>query len=231
MCLAFTGAAVFGGFRLIDSPTCQVFGELVSRVETTRPVVALTFDDGPTDEGVEAILPVLAESRVHATFFVTGRALETRIDLGRRLVTAGHELGNHSYSHSRMIFIAPSTVASEVERTDTLIRDAGYTGPIRFRPPYGKKLVELPWYLRQTGRVSVTWDVAPDSDPTLAADADKMATEVVRRVRPGSIVLMHVMHPTGEASRRAVPAIVDGLERRGFDFVTVSELLAIRERP
>src|SRR6185369_11972081 len=101
-----------------------------------RKVVALTFDDGPIEERVDAVLPVLAASGVRATFFVTGAALAERMDLGRRLVAGGHELGNHSYSHMRMVFIRSSTVAREIESTDALIREAGHRGQIHFRPPY-----------------------------------------------------------------------------------------------
>ena len=86
---------------------------------------------------------------------------------GRKIVAAGHEVGNHSYSHVRMLLVTPSFVQQEIEKTDRLIRAAGYDREINFRPPYGKKLFALPWYLSKTGRKTITWDVEPDSNPKI----------------------------------------------------------------
>jgi peptidoglycan/xylan/chitin deacetylase (PgdA/CDA1 family) len=128
-----------------------------------------------------------------------------------------------------MILVTPSFVAREVERTDELIRAAGYQGEIYFRPPYAKKLFALPYYLSRTGRTSVTWDVEPDSYPEIAADADKIAAHVLAQTRPGSIIILHVMYPSRRASLQAVPQIVAGLKAQGYSFKTVSELLAAAE--
>lgn len=128
-----------------------------------------------------------------------------------------------------MVFVTPSFVEREVERTDKLIRDAGHQGEIYFRPPYGKKLFTLPYYLARTGRESVTWDVDPDSYPEVAADSDRIAEYVLSRARPGSIIILHVMYRSRGESLRAVKKIVEGLKARGYSFKTVSELLAMEE--
>jgi chitin deacetylase len=211
------------------STTFQFFGEIVPRVETTRKAVALTFDDGPTPGATAQILAVLEEQHVRATFFVTGAELEKNMAEGRRLVDAGHELGNHSYSHVRMILVSPSFVRREVERTDELIREAGQRGEILFRPPYGKKLFALPYFLSRTGRKTVTWDVEPDSYPEVAADSDKIVAHVLERARPGSIILLHVMYPSRAESLKAVPKVVEALRAQGYSFETVSELLSAAE--
>lgn len=85
-----------GLYYLMNSRSHQMFGELVAHVQTRELMTALTFDDGPTRESVESLLPVLAAYHAHATFFVEGGALERDIGLGRELVAAGHELANHS---------------------------------------------------------------------------------------------------------------------------------------
>jgi len=212
-------------WRLINSRSFQLFGEIVPRVETSERVVALTFDDGPTPEATDQVLSVLRERGVKATFFVIGGALEQHPELGQRIAQEGHELGNHSYSHERMIFKTPSFIRQEIERTDQLIRNTGYQGPIQFRPPYGKKFVLLPYYLSKLHRKSIMWDIEPDSDRSVAQHADKIVAYVLSEARPGSIILLHVMYKSGAPSLNAVSGIIDGLSQRGYKFKTVSELL------
>jgi len=218
------GAAAL--FQLSKSRTFQFFGRIVPRVETSRKVVALTFDDGPTRDRTPEVLRLLREKNVRATFFVTGGELEQNMDAGREIVAAGHELGNHSYSHERMLLVTPSYVRREVERTDELIRAAGFTGEIYFRPPYGKKLFALPLYLSRHNRTTITWDVEPDSALPADADAAAITRHVLERTRPGSIVLLHAMYPSRAETLKAVPLIIEGLTREGYRLVTVSELLA-----
>lgn len=226
LALAILLAALFGLWRVSDLRGWQAFGTIVPRVEVREKVVALTFDDGPTAAGADSILPLLDSLGVRATFFVNGSALAERPDVGRRFVAAGHELGNHTWSHPRMLLKSQAAIRREVERTDSMIRVVGHAGPIHFRPPYGKKLVGLPWYLHRTGRTTVTWDVEPESVPEIDGNAERIAAHVLERARPGSIVLLHVMFRNRADSRRAVPAIVHGLRTRGYRFVTVSELMA-----
>jgi len=218
------------GLRQVSrSRTFQFFGEIIPRVDTSQKIVALTFDDGPTPEATDQILAILSEMNVRATFFVTGAELEQNLEQGKKLVAAGHQLGNHSYSHVRMFFVTPSFVKQEIESTDKLIRETGYQGDIHFRPPYGKKLFTLPYYLWKHRRKSITWDVEPDSYPEIAADANKIVEHVLANVRPGSIIILHVMYPNRRESMKSVKMIVEGLRAEGYAFKTVSELLAARD--
>jgi peptidoglycan/xylan/chitin deacetylase (PgdA/CDA1 family) len=137
-------AASWGAWALSSSRHWQLFGKLVTRVETADSVVALTFDDGPVSRYTDSVLAVLADSNVRATFFVVGLGLAGNPEIGRRIVTAGHELGNHSYSHQRMLLKSPGFIRDEIDRTDSLIRVTGQTTAVRFRPPYGKRLVVRP---------------------------------------------------------------------------------------
>ncbi|MFE0020925.1 polysaccharide deacetylase family protein [Amycolatopsis sp. NPDC059021] len=208
------------------SRTFQFFGDIASRADTAEPVVALTFDDGPDPAGTEAILDVLRQRQVPATFFLIGRDLAAHPELGRAIAAAGHEIGNHSFSHERMIGVTPGWVADEVEATDALIRATGYQGAIHFRPPNGKKLFALPHYLAEHGRTTVTWDVEPDSAGT--PGTDRIVEDTVAQARPGSIILLHAMYPGRDATRRAIGPIIDRLKQRGLRFVTVTQLLAVR---
>jgi peptidoglycan/xylan/chitin deacetylase (PgdA/CDA1 family) len=201
-------------------------GEIVPCVETSAPLVALTFDDGPTARYTEEVLAILREEGVKATFFTVGEALERNPAECQKIVADGHELGNHSTSHQRLVFRPYSFIQKEIEQTDQLIRLCGYEGQIQFRPPYGKQLVLLPYYLNRTGRKSIFWDVGPESDRDVAADSDKIVEHVLENTRPGSIILLHVMYESRAASRQALPRIIQGLQAKGYHFVTVSELLA-----
>ena len=209
----------------VRSNSVQLFGGIVSRVEITKPLVALTFDDGPTPDVLDEILEMLASREVRATFFVNGSRLAALPESGHRLVAAGHELGNHSWSHERMVLRSAHFVRREVEDTDALIRSAGQSGEIYFRPPYGHKFVMLPWYLWRTGRTTVMWDIEPDSYPDVASSASSIVAHVGERVRPGSIILLHIWFPANRASLSAVPGLIDEVGKKGFRFVTVSELL------
>jgi peptidoglycan/xylan/chitin deacetylase (PgdA/CDA1 family) len=215
-----------GAWMLMRSRTIQIFGQIVANVDTSEPVVALTFDDGPTAEYTDQVLFFLGEEGVRATFFVTGRELEENPDAGRRIVAAGHELGNHSYSHKRMVLRPYCQIRQEIEKTDLLIRASGYQGEIHFRSPFGKKLLLLPYYLGRTGRKNIFWDVEPESYPEIASDAGRIVEHVLEKTEPGSIILLHVMYGGRAESREALPGIIEGLRARGTHFVTVSELLA-----
>lgn len=219
--------ALAGVRQLARSRSTQLFGRLVARVDVAEPVLALTFDDGPTLTTLDEILETLAARNVRATFFVNGKELAAEPGAGQRLVAAGHELGNHTYSHQRMIFKSPKFVREEVERTDALIRAAGHKGEIYFRPPFGWKLVGLPWFLQTTGRTSVTWDLEPDSFPEVAASPASIVVHVVERARPGSIILLHIWHQSRRTSLTAVPMVIDALSAKGYRFVTVGDLLAM----
>jgi peptidoglycan/xylan/chitin deacetylase (PgdA/CDA1 family) len=210
-------------WNVSSSRTFQFFGELVSRVETNEKVVALTFDDGPHPAGGQYVLDALAAEQVHATFFLMGRDLETYPDLGRKIAAAGHEIGNHTYHHRRMVGVLPSTVAKEVEDTDARIRATGYQGDIHFRPPNGKKLFALPHYLSERSRKTIMWDVEPDSAGTPAAQ--QIEQDVLSQAKPGSIILLHPMYAGRDQTRLALKPIITGLKERGFRFVTVSALL------
>jgi peptidoglycan-N-acetylglucosamine deacetylase len=216
---------LYSTYKLMNARGFQVLGKIVPRVSTSRPVVALTFDDGPMPPYTSKLLSVLREKNVKATFFIVGQNLEKFPSLGDDVVRQGHELGNHSYSHQRMIFKSYDFIQSEIERTDQLIRRAGYTGGIHFRSPYGKKLFLLPLYLSRVEKKNLFFDIEPDS--TVTANADRIVEQVLAQTKPGSIILLHAENKNRLESFKAVAGIIDGLKQKGYDFVTVSELLAV----
>ena len=108
--LLFTGI-----YKLMNARTFQLIGGLTSQVETDQKVVALTFDDGPT-KNVEAVLSLLELYHVKATFFLIGNEIEKNPEEAKKIVQAGHQVGNHSYSHQRMILKSPTFIKEEIEK-------------------------------------------------------------------------------------------------------------------
>lgn len=211
-------------FEVSKSRNFQFFGSLVNKAETEDKVAALTFDDGPgvnTDE----ILTILREEDVKATFYLTGKEIEHLMEDAKKIVREEHEIGNHSYSHSRMVLKSPTFIKEEIEKTDDLIRQTGYEGEIHFRPPYGKKLFLLPYYLSKQERKTVLWNIEPESFPDIEGDADKITEYVAENIEPGSIILLHVMYESREESLKSVKKIIASLKEQGYQMTTVSDLL------
>jgi peptidoglycan/xylan/chitin deacetylase (PgdA/CDA1 family) len=221
------GLLFLAGVReLARSRTFQLFGRLVAEARPNERIVALTLDDGPGDTMVDSLIDVLHSHGAHATFFVTGRELAESPEAGAKLVAAGHELGNHSWSHARLIFKTATTLRNEVERTDSLLRAVGQRDPIWFRPPYGYKLLGLPRFLERTKRTTVMWSIEPDSYTDVAETPAGIVRHVLDRVRPGSIILLHPWYPVRRTSRAAIGPLVDSLHARGYRVETVGALLA-----
>jgi len=214
-----------GAYRLMNARSFQLLSRQVAHVTTDQKVVALTVDDGPAGEYVDAVLADLKRYQAQGTFFVVGAAAQENRSALRALIAAGHEIGNHSFTHPRLVFVSTATVAREVEATDRVIRSAGYRGPILFRPPFAKRLVSAPYYLWRHGRTTVMWDIEPDSRAAIADDPQAMANFVADTVRPGSIVLLHVWSGGSSTSRAALPLILKALTDTGYRVVTVTELL------
>ena len=208
-------------YKVSKSRSFQFFGDLTHRIETDEKIVALTFDDGPTTYTNE-VLSALKDKKVKATFYVTGQGLEAYPDIGKALVEEGHELGNHSYSHPRFLLKSQSFIKQEIEQTNTLIRETGFSGPITFRPPFGKKLFSLPWYLMRQGIRTVTWDIEPDS---YSSERDFIVDYTLQNTKSGSIILLHPFCKSCGGKREAIPLIIDQLQIDGFRSVTISELI------
>ncbi len=187
--------------------------------------VALTFDDGPVPETTE-LLAVLRAKKVKATFFVLGSQVVREPAVIRQIVADGHVVGNHSWDHPLLTRLSLAKVRTQLVRTNRAIVAAGAPAPVVFRPPYGGTNRSILRIAGAQGMTQVLWDVDPmdwrDRNSAL------VASRVVAATRNGSIVLSHDIHPT---TRAAYARIIDRLRARGFQFVTVPELLGSRLRP
>lgn len=210
-------------------PSSSALYPTISRGPRDRAQVALTFDDGPDPQVTPAVLDALGESGARATFFVIGRHLERHHGIAQRIVAEGHELGNHSWTHSHLQnFYSARRYANDIDRADELIRQiAGSTRPPLYRPPVGLKSPALARTAHARCLTIIAWSM--HSRDTQSRSAAVTANRVLSRVRAGDIVLMHDGHHREDAHRtiaaRALPAVLRGLKRIGLQPVTVSEML------
>ena len=189
---------------------------------TSERVVALSYDDGPSPENTPELLEILAAAGARATFFVVGSEVARYPELATQIAEAGHELGNHSYSHPSSRDLDEQETRLEMERANLAIAQAAVT-PRLFRPPFGKQSRTQAQIGRSVGLTSVLWSV--DSGDTMPFSDTRIVREVVGRVEPGDIVLMHDGGDRRQRTLDATRAILKQLGDRGYRFVTVSELL------
>jgi peptidoglycan/xylan/chitin deacetylase (PgdA/CDA1 family) len=212
-----------------NSPAATWFGALVSHGPRDRPLVALTFDDGPNAGATLTVRDILDAHGVKGTFFTVGKALDRRPDISRALLADGQVLGNHSYLHDQLRWLDPRY--PELERTQQAFRRRLGVCPALFRPPHGEHTPFMAWVVHRHRMRMVTWDVSAGDWAT--HDPALVARRVLDQVRPGSIILLHDgLDGDVTADRsvvvRALPAILDGLKARGLHPVTLDRLLGTR---
>ncbi len=200
-----------------------------TRVMVRRPVkpgsklVALTFDDGPWEDTTEDVLAVLRKYDVRATFFMPGGRVKRNPKIARAVVAQGHLVGSHSYSHRRYSTLSKKKVKKDISRARAAIEKATDVDTRWLRPPYGA-MDETAWKgVRSAKAYVVMWDV--DSRDWTKPGAKRIAKNVVKRTKPGSVVLLH----DGGGDRRqtvaALPTIIKELRKKDYIFVTVEELV------
>ena len=227
MLLVLAGALAVGLREVVNSSSFQLFGDYVARVETDERVVAVTFDDGPDPVHTPRVLAALDQQQVKGTFFMMGRNVERYPEVAREVLRRGHEVGNHSYSHPKLVLMWPQRVRDEIERTDALLRDVGVSGEIHFRPPHAAKFIVLPYVLMQMKKLSVLGDVDPEEWKRHSASV--MTEKILRQARPGSIIGLH--DPMGAETLQTLQNILPALASRGYRFETVSALVRRRPQP
>jgi peptidoglycan/xylan/chitin deacetylase (PgdA/CDA1 family) len=221
------GAGVL--YYAVSGVRAQWLGVADWRGRTDNSSIALTFDDGPSDD-TERVLDALDRFGVRAAFFMIGRQVERHPAIARRVVAAGHEVGNHSYSHPIYLYRGARETYRQLARTQNIIADTTGVLPILSRPPYG---VRTPAYFAAARRLSlrtVQWTVA-GFDWKKKQTAARISACVVDRLAPGSIVLLHDGDSAGKAGRRetvaALPGIITGAGDRGLDVASLAQLLAL----
>ncbi|MBK3495505.1 polysaccharide deacetylase family protein [Viridibacillus sp. YIM B01967] len=178
--------------------------------------IALTFDDGPNAKVTPKVLKTLKKYDAKATFFMLGSQAMYNQKLAKKVADAGHEIGNHSFSHANLKNLSNAKIKSELTRTNQEIKNVTGKNPTLFRPPYGSvdKRVRA-----QTNLPCILWDV--DTLDWKYRNAKSLLTMIKMYAGNGDIILMHDIHPT---TAQGLDAVLAYLQKQGFEFVTVSEL-------
>jgi len=206
----------------------KLFERIHWRASTDEAKIAITFDDGPHATSTPRILELLQRLNVPATFFLVGKHLEKHPEIAREMISAGHEIGNHTFSHSLLYVSSNKRIRDEICRTDTLLRNIDGAEPKYFRPPAGfftKRVLDI---AEQLGYQTVVGGVYP-RDPHLPGKK-KIVDRVVQRTAAGSIIILHDGGNARSLDRSqtlgALSEIIPSLKNKGFEFLTLSDLLS-----
>ncbi|MBV9301958.1 MAG: polysaccharide deacetylase family protein [Acidobacteriaceae bacterium] len=225
------GAAVLGGVSATlaygsVSRSSQLFGPSVYRGPGVRRSIALTFDDGPS-EGTLPLLDYLAKHEIKATFFQCGMNVRRLPEIAGQVAAAGHQIGNHTYSHPKLPFKSATLIDEEFTRAQHIIQSETGVAPMLLRPPYGLRWFGMQAMQAKLGLLSVIWTV-------IGYDwqwpADRIAAHVLRHASPGGIVCLHdgrtvEPNPDIRPMLDAIQEIVPRLKDSGYAFETVSDIL------
>jgi len=200
-----------------------------SRIEATTPApIYLTFDDGPLEPYTSQILDILQQHNVKASFFVCGKNIERFPVITKKIVEAGHIIGNHSYSHSFVLSFL-GILNKEIEKTDAIIRNITQIETKFFRSPWGflKFRFWLIQYLKKNNYKFIPWDF--DSRDWFNPKAQNIIKRVLKSIKPGQIILLHDGYEgrfNGDRSQTvlALPVLIKELKKSGYNFETIDKL-------
>jgi len=208
-------------------PSRGFFLPVISRGHTGRPVVSLTFDDGPDPVTTPPLLQLLARYATKVTFFVTGKKAAQYGNLISEILAYGHDIGNHSYSHDNLLMLRRSEkVYREIEAAQVLLRRFGIS-PVAFRPPVGIISPRLSHALERQGLRCVTFSCrAFDGGNRYLRD---LSGRILKKVKLDDIILLHDIRPKGaidaEVFLQEMGAILAGLKDKGLQVIPLAELL------
>ncbi|WP_051280523.1 polysaccharide deacetylase family protein [Anaerovorax odorimutans] len=190
--------------------------ETVQEIDTDKPMIALTFDDGPSQYYTSKILDVLEENNAKATFFVLGTEAEDNPNLLERMIESGYEIGNHTLNHQDLTSLTDEEICYQMNTTQQIIQNATGTTSQIMRAPYG--------YMDEDTSQQIDMPVILWSLDTLDwenRDAETVCNSILENVKDGDIVLMHdIYESTADAAEYIIPELI----KRGYQLVTVSEL-------
>ncbi len=209
-------------------PSRGFFLPVFSRGHTGRPVVSLTFDDGPDPMTTRPLLHLLERHAVKAAFFVTGERAAQYGDLISAIIDHGHDVGNHSYSHDPLLMLRRSdTLHREIESAQRELRRFGIV-PAAFRPPVGVTSPQLLRVLLRQGMFCVTFSCRAFDGGNRYIRG--LSRRILKKARPDDIILLHDIRPKGamgvDSWLHETDLVVSGLKKKGFQIVALRELLA-----
>ena len=204
-------------------------GEVVWEVPTDQKVICLTFDDGPDAQFTQQILDLLKEQQAKATFFVTGRQVQKYPELAKQQVQDGHELANHTFSHPNLRRISEGKLREEILQTEKVIQAVTGQNTKLFRPPGGDYNDTIINTAKNEGYTVIMWSWHQDTKDWTDPGIHKIVNKVLSNARNGDIVLFHDYGGNRSQTVKALKEILPVLKQRGYHFITVSELLHIKQ--
>lgn len=193
------------------------------KASTHHKSVALTFDDGPSDEGTMKVLEILDKYNLKAAFFCIGKNAEIHPSILQKIHDQGHLIGNHSYSHHSLFDVFPAQkVQNDIALANNSIEKIIGKKPLLFRPPYGVTNPMIASALQGLNLTSIGWSIR--SLDTVIPDKDQLFKRVTRRVKPGDIFLFH---DKCDVTVQILPALIEYLIAEGFVIERVDHLLNI----
>jgi peptidoglycan/xylan/chitin deacetylase (PgdA/CDA1 family) len=218
--LMFCFVVIWGSFDI----QLGYFVESITQKRTKLKEVALTFDDGPT-EFTPKFLDLLKENQIKATFFCIGKQIEKYPDTFQRIISEGHSLGNHTYSHSNNTgFLSTSKMIEEIEKCDDVIFEIGNIKTNLYRPPFGVTNPNISKAIKKKHKVSIGWNVR--SLDTVTTDEKKIYRNVTRNLKKGSIILLH---DTSEKTYHVLENLLLFLKDKEYSVFTVDTLIKNRK--
>ncbi|MCK4311491.1 MAG: polysaccharide deacetylase family protein [Candidatus Cloacimonetes bacterium] len=184
----------------------------------------MTFDDGPDSVYTGKILDILERNKIKATFFIIGKKALENPELVKRIISKGHEIGNHSYSHKSLIFKSTAYVQKEIEKTDKILGNLGVKGDICFCPPYGRMDAIARMVFRKLHKKVILWDNNPKDFKR--SSSDEIVNKVLKKLKPGSIIVLHDGGGDRTETIEAVEILIPELLKRGYNFKKVLELFS-----
>ena len=195
-----------------------------AKVPTWAPVVALTFDDGPDPRYTMPILAILRDEGVRATFFDVGQNALEHPELVREELAQGDEVGNHTFSHPNLRYAPYDEVKRQMTMgEDAIARVSGGKRPVLFRPPFGEFNPVLVPIAQELGYRVILWSIGVENHA--AHTPEQMVNRILTRVQPGDIILLHDGRLDRTRTVLALRPLIEQLKARGYQFVTLSEML------
>jgi peptidoglycan/xylan/chitin deacetylase (PgdA/CDA1 family) len=192
-----------------------------SSVKITQKTLAMTFDDGPHPSLTPKLLDILKERNIKCTFFLIGQNVKAYPQIVRRIIAEGHEIGAHTYTHCSLTSRSDAQIRSELQRSEEVLMTAANYRPQLIRPPYGAINTRIKQLMfSEFGYSTIMWSVDPQD--WRRPGVSVVTSRLVSGARPGAIMLAHDIHPP---TIQAVPAMFDQLLAKGYQFVTVSQLM------
>jgi peptidoglycan/xylan/chitin deacetylase (PgdA/CDA1 family) len=200
--------------------------------DSTQNKIALTFDDGPQDVYTPQILDILKKYRLKATFFLIGKNVKFFPEVVKRIVREGHCIGNHTYSHPDLVLKNKEQIRLQLQKTEEAIYNATGLKTYLFRPPYGADNHWVSLEAENLGYVIIQWSVS-GLNGRKDSQFDKIARRVITNTQNGSIILLHDGNRLSNKTDRsqiikALPIIIETLQQKGYQFVTIPELLDLK---